>query len=434
MKRKAHQSFQGRLARRAIAFAAGTVMVLTLLEVSLRILGACYAKASVSDRRQGGDFRILCVGDSVTFGLGAPRDQSYPAQLERLLNRTYTNRQFVVINRGRPGMNSWELRQALSQQIAETAPDVVMLLAGGANLWNFKGHGDSRVHSGPRMRWGEILQKSSVYQLIALVVRESRNTPPLHAVEKVDQTVLLPDRPWADPYNATNAIREKEEQQCLLLFNQGCQRMWTKDYTEAVICFEQAISEYPSLPDGYIGLGWTYYHQGAFDNAIRWFKQGVARDDPNDGNCYDGIVQSFLATERYPDAIDFFRAEAHRSQQAVDLLRAFNLRKNGLLSDGYMDEWLTRDLKSILETCRREDVQLVVQTYPSAVSPNHQLRSLALRNGLPIADHCRCFMSFLESQEMDPNELFVPDGHPNAKGYGLMAMTACETLDQMLRR
>jgi len=44
--------------------------------------------------------RILCLGDSFTFGHGVPLRHSYPKQMERVLNRKYADSRFEVLNGG----------------------------------------------------------------------------------------------------------------------------------------------------------------------------------------------------------------------------------------------------------------------------------------------------------------------------------------------
>jgi lysophospholipase L1-like esterase len=51
-------------------------------------------------------YRILCVGDSVTFGFNVDQEAPYARQLERALRERYPSRQFEVINAGVVGW-SW---------------------------------------------------------------------------------------------------------------------------------------------------------------------------------------------------------------------------------------------------------------------------------------------------------------------------------------
>jgi hypothetical protein len=75
--------------------------------------------------------RILALGDSCTFGFGVEDDETYPAQLERMLNRSdLSDRRFEVINAGVPGYRSTQGARYLAARGLELAPDVVIACFG----------------------------------------------------------------------------------------------------------------------------------------------------------------------------------------------------------------------------------------------------------------------------------------------------------------
>jgi len=78
-----------------------------------------------------GGLRILCIGDSFTFGVGAPEGESYPDHLQRMLGDSGT-----VINTGWPGANSAMLLKKLPQWLEQYRPDYVFVLAGRNNTYN----------------------------------------------------------------------------------------------------------------------------------------------------------------------------------------------------------------------------------------------------------------------------------------------------------
>jgi lysophospholipase L1-like esterase len=94
--------------------------------------------------KPAGTFRILCAGDSVTFGFRVPmvfarRPQEvhpdwlpYPARLERALRAANPGRAVEVIPLAVPGYSSHQGLAWLRRDIAELRPDVVTLLFG----WN----------------------------------------------------------------------------------------------------------------------------------------------------------------------------------------------------------------------------------------------------------------------------------------------------------
>jgi hypothetical protein len=79
---------------------------------------------------------ILCVGDSHTYGLPLPREESYPAQLERRLSERHPDRRFQVVNLGIPGTNSGYVANRLERQLLQLRPRLVLVWVGINNSWN----------------------------------------------------------------------------------------------------------------------------------------------------------------------------------------------------------------------------------------------------------------------------------------------------------
>lgn len=72
-------------------------------------------------------FRILCLGDSSTFGLYVPRDKTYHALLEERLNREFgrAGTKFEVINAGVTGYTSYQGLRLYKQKGYLYEPDIV---------------------------------------------------------------------------------------------------------------------------------------------------------------------------------------------------------------------------------------------------------------------------------------------------------------------
>ncbi len=72
---------------------------------------------------------IICFGDSLTFGTGAPPGQSYPARLSEVIGQP-------VINAGIPGDTTARALLRLERDVLSRSPRLVLITLGGNDLKN----------------------------------------------------------------------------------------------------------------------------------------------------------------------------------------------------------------------------------------------------------------------------------------------------------
>jgi lysophospholipase L1-like esterase len=103
-----------------LAIAAAAVVLLIIL-YSLFLSGP-----EVVNRNPSGE-TIVCFGDSLTAGTGAPPELSYPAQLEKLVGEP-------VINAGVPGDTTASALARLDSDVLAHSPRIVLITLGGNDL------------------------------------------------------------------------------------------------------------------------------------------------------------------------------------------------------------------------------------------------------------------------------------------------------------
>ena len=82
--------------------------------------------------RRPGSVRVACLGDSTTYGVGLPLEQTYVAHLGRALEYAL-QRPLEMVNAGCPGYSSYQGLRLLESDVLPLEPDVVTLLFGA---WN----------------------------------------------------------------------------------------------------------------------------------------------------------------------------------------------------------------------------------------------------------------------------------------------------------
>lgn len=83
--------------------------------------------------------RIVCFGDSLTFGTGASEGRDYPSVLEKLTG-------VEVINAGVPGNTTENALERVDEDVLAYEPDVVLITLGGNDLKNRVGEPTARAN------------------------------------------------------------------------------------------------------------------------------------------------------------------------------------------------------------------------------------------------------------------------------------------------
>ena len=113
-----------------------TVLLTTvLLEMSLRVAALFVGLRPVTPYTGETKHVILCLGDSNTYGIYYSESESYPGQLQMILDKRAPGR-YNVLNLGLPGMSSSQIAVRLPGWINQYHPQSVVVSVGINNYWN----------------------------------------------------------------------------------------------------------------------------------------------------------------------------------------------------------------------------------------------------------------------------------------------------------
>jgi len=89
-----------------------------------------YRGEKVSIAKPKNTFRILCLGDSTTFGLCIPVEHTYPYLLQDKLQAEFPELKIEVLNAGVPSTNSIEAKRRYQVKFTHYNPDIILWRSG----------------------------------------------------------------------------------------------------------------------------------------------------------------------------------------------------------------------------------------------------------------------------------------------------------------
>jgi lysophospholipase L1-like esterase len=147
------------------AILLGLLLTVVLLEAGLQ--ASAWIVQSTTDRPEAiagsaGKVRVLCLGDSNTFGLHLEREQAYPRRLEELWNDSMSPPELDVVNFGYPGTSSSRLLRDIDSILDTFMPNLVVLMVGVNDYWT----GPTEVSDRPAPFWK---RHSRLYRLYLIL-------------------------------------------------------------------------------------------------------------------------------------------------------------------------------------------------------------------------------------------------------------------------
>jgi lysophospholipase L1-like esterase len=398
------------LKERLITFLLGLGCIILLLEAALILLGLPYhpeqrLRKNFSHSRS---YTILCLGDSFTYGTGAPPDKAYPRQLEELLKQRYPRKNLKVINGGKITQNTSQLLAGLDAQLKLVKPDMVIILSGGANLWNYFGY-QQYLEGKPRLPVKDWLYNIKLYKLFKLLS--------LNLAQKRDSPAEL-DLP--KPHPLARIWRERHR------------------YQEAIIWFKNFAAAKPALTPP----------RSDYKSALQWLKQNLIQN-PGKADNYDACGR-LKAGRELNEMLNSLKKTLELEsglpcETLLNLLETYAAQEPNprlpctapSLKAAQTASWIAHDFNQIIAVSRANQVKIVMQNYPagfnlgagSKIDFNEVLKAIALKNSIPWVDNYAVFQALPHR-----SNYFASDGHCNALGYGIMAQNIYQKIIPLLEK
>jgi len=139
-------------------------------------MGICYYRinaqglrsdSEVTKHKSENEYRILCIGDSTVFGLDVDQSETFPYQLESILNRRGNGTHYCVLNAGCPSYTSFQVMRYTEAKLRDLNPDMIVI-AVGVNDAKLRDSEKSRDYrSGPLPFFRRLIFPTNTYLIIS---------------------------------------------------------------------------------------------------------------------------------------------------------------------------------------------------------------------------------------------------------------------------
>lgn len=149
-------------------------------EISLNSNG--FRNGEISMEKPPPVFRIVCLGDSWTFGVNVRQDQTYPRQLAAWLEREYPDSRFEVINLGVLGYSSYQGLELLRRYAIHLDPDL-LVIGFGMNDASVAGYRDRDIpgtggEGAAEKKKASTIDRTEIYNLLRYIAFLVKYDPP----------------------------------------------------------------------------------------------------------------------------------------------------------------------------------------------------------------------------------------------------------------
>jgi len=338
---------------------------LIILEAGLRFGGfiflALQEHRNLHSIRQKNSCIIMCLGESTT-ALGG--QDSYPSQLEEVLNARNIGIKFSVVNKGVPAIHTTNIVANLQDNLNRYKPDIVITMMGINDQITYL----QDQNTGPASKAVNFLRQLRVYKLGQFILLHIKARIKEHKSYKKEDTQkgIVPLSSLIFELKDCYAAQENDIQKEASL--KEPLQLNPRDYgayialgrfyinqdkiTDAEEVFKKAIEINPQGADGYLGLGACYARQERFSETEELCKKALELNPGNYdsyialGTCYNSQAKFEQSEKLFKKAIEInpqkedaylglgwsYESQGRNAQAEVVFQKALELNPNNFYS------------------------------------------------------------------------------------------------------
>jgi lysophospholipase L1-like esterase len=387
-----------------IVLTSGIIASLIFLEIFLRIVGFVHLHGALKDKiikKERDTYVILCVGDSLTRGIGARRDKDYPSQLKDIFNKETAGAHLRIINRGIGGYNTTMILNRFERYLKETNPDLIILLAGIANSWNSYGYRSQLYKKNLMYKLRDALYDIKIFKFIKSLSYEIKYKVSDKAKHRTLESAQVED--W---------------------FRRAYDCEQIGKYDKAIMWNKKIIENLPNSADVYHSIGRIYLKLGDRQKA-RQFLMKAIEIQPDIPQFSTFFAFSFLRDPvRDKEDLQFLQKYINVNPAIRDIVERTLDQKKYYQE---VQEWIRRDIAVMIRVAKISGIAVLLQNYPNynydkyMANVNMILKEIAQEYSVPFVDNAQVFQELILDGGNRDNYFSLDKIHCNELGYGIMA-------------
>jgi lysophospholipase L1-like esterase len=410
----------------------GIILSLFLAEMLLSLSGWIYYGVRINKKSEAkvnkNTIKILCLGDSFTFGMGADRNYTFPEQLEKKLNSDSADKKrYTVFNRGYPGNTSAKLLNSLEEDLRKFKPNIILVLIGVNDSscieeTNYFELGSSCGSIASRFNaW---LNNTKLCKLFKKAKQSfeikqwEKKLNVMYGTNRFFESLRLsnPHHSKIDPVKLQRANAQYQ------LVQQEYFNIRDVKIDLALSGLQEAIRIMPEHKDSRICLAQLFIHTNKLDLAIDQLGESM-RINPYDPEIWNKLWLIYFRQGKFNLAEDTLKIYLYLDPSAIPKYLMF--LKHGFPDPedqrGF-DNLLRKNLKKIVDIAKRNQTQVILQEYPDKDERLDLIvLAVAQKNNIFLVEHSSIFEALKMKDGYRYDDYFLEDGHCNNRGYSVMA-------------